>query len=465
MATKYYALLTNVGAAKLANATALGEQVEITQMAVGDGNGALPTPNPAQTALVHELRRAPLNTLTIDPVNTNQIIAEQVIPEDVGGWWIREIGLYDSDGDMIAVANCAETYKPLLQEGSGRMQVIRVILIVSSTQAVTLKIDPSVVLATRQYVDDQIIQVKAFVDQQLAAHIAAADPHKQYAPKASPALTGTPTAPTATAGNNSTQLANTAFVKAALVAVIGGAPTTLDTLKEIATAINNDPNFSATINNALALKAPLASPAMTGTPTAPTAAQTVNNKQIATTEFVKSAIAALVASSPAALDTLNELAAALGNDPNFATTVTNALAGKQPLDSTLTDLSGKTVNGILQYLGLGKAAKCNVGTSANQIPDMSFFTYSNGVYRFPNGLILQIFNRGTSTTDTTTAFTFPTVFPDSCHGIFSTYNTGTAGNYYAFNNVTPAGANMQAFLGSPTPTKGGSTATIVAFGR
>ncbi|WP_337084155.1 phage tail protein [Citrobacter freundii] len=180
MATKYYALLTNVGAAKLANATALGEQVEITQMAVGDGNGALPTPNPAQTALVHELRRAPLNTLTIDPVNTNQIIAEQVIPEDVGGWWIREIGLYDSDGDMIAIANCAETYKPLLQEGSGRVQVIRVILIVSSTQAVTLKIDPSVVLATRQYVDDQIIQVKAYVDQQLAAHVAAVDPHTQY---------------------------------------------------------------------------------------------------------------------------------------------------------------------------------------------------------------------------------------------------------------------------------------------
>ncbi|EOV7510910.1 phage tail protein [Escherichia coli] len=361
MATKYYAVLTNVGAAKLANATALGVQVEITQMAVGDGNGALPTPNQAQTALVHELRRAPLNTLSIDPNNANQIIAEQVIPEDVGGWWIREIGLFDKDGDMIAVANCAETYKPQLQEGSGRVQVVRMILIVSSTAAVTLKIDPSVVLATRQYVDDQIIQVKAFVDQQLAAHIAAADPHKQYAPKASPALTGTPTAPTATAGNNSTQLANTAFVQAALVAVIGGAPATLDTLKEIATAINNDPNFSATINNALALKAPLASPAMTGTPTAPTAAQTVNNTQIATTEFVKSAIAALVASSPAALDTLNELAAALGNDPNFATTVTNALAGKQPLDSTLTDLSGKTVNGILQYLGLGEGSALPVG--------------------------------------------------------------------------------------------------------
>ncbi|WP_223604961.1 phage tail protein [Enterobacter asburiae] len=180
MATKYYAVLTNVGAAKLANATALGAQVEITQMAVGDGNGALPTPNPAQTALVHEQRRKPLNSLSVDPANDSQIIAEQVIPEDEGGWWIREIGLFDKDGDMIAVANCAETYKPQLQEGSGRVQVVRMILIVSSTAAVTLKIDPSVVLATRQYVDDQIIQVKAYVDQQLAAHVAAADPHKQY---------------------------------------------------------------------------------------------------------------------------------------------------------------------------------------------------------------------------------------------------------------------------------------------
>lgn len=400
MATKYYAVLTNVGAAKLANATALGVQVEITQMAVGDGNGALPTPNPAQTALVHELRRAPLNTLSIDPNNANQIIAEQVIPEDVGGWWIREIGLFDKDGDMIAVANCAETYKPQLQEGSGRVQVVRMILIVSSTAAVTLKIDPSVVLATRQYVDDQIIQVKAFVDQQLAAHIAAADPHKQYAPKASPALTGTPTAPTATAGNNSTQLANTAFVQAALVAVIGGAPAKLDTLKEIATAINNDPNFSATINNALALKAPLASPAMTGTPTAPTAAQTVNNTQIATTEFVKSAIAALVASSPAALDTLNELAAALGNDPNFATTVTNALAGKQPLDSTLTDLSGKTVNGILQYLGLGESKYViKRGTNANG----AWIIWSDGA--------VEVFGSAVTIVDGLATVTFPVQLP------------------------------------------------------
>ncbi|EPM4979850.1 tail fiber protein, partial [Escherichia coli] len=159
------------------------------------------------------------------------------------------------------------------------------------------------------------------------------------APIESPSLTGTPTAPTAAQGTNSTQIANTAFVKAAITALINGAPGTLDTLKEIAAAINNDPNFSTTINNALALKAPLASPALTGIPTAPTAAQGTNNTQIATTAYVRAAISALVGSSPEALDTLNELAAALGNDPNFATTMTNALAGKQPLDATLTALA------------------------------------------------------------------------------------------------------------------------------
>ncbi len=280
-----------------------------------------------------------------------------MIPETEGGWWIREVGLFDETGALIAVGNCPESYKPQLAEGSGRTQTVRMVLITSSTDNITLKIDPSVVLATRKYVDDKVLELKVYVDELMAAHLAAADPHTQYAPKASPTFTGTPKAPTAAAGNNTTQLATTAFVQAALIALVNGAPATLDTLKEIAAAISNDPNFSTTINNALALKAPLASPALTGTPTAPTAAQTVNNTQIATTAFVKSALAALVGSSPAALDTLNELAAALGNDPNFATTMTNALAGKQPLDSTLTTLSGKTADGIIEYLRLGEGAK------------------------------------------------------------------------------------------------------------
>ncbi|MCK2307227.1 phage tail protein [Escherichia coli] len=156
MTVKYYAILTNQGAARLANATMLGSKLNLTQMAVGDANGVLPTPDPAQTKLINQKRIAPLNLLSVDPNNQSQIIAEQIIPENEGGFWIREIGLYDDEGVLIAVANCPETYKPQLQEGSGRTQAIRMILVVSNTEAITLKIDPSVVLATRQYVDQQI---------------------------------------------------------------------------------------------------------------------------------------------------------------------------------------------------------------------------------------------------------------------------------------------------------------------
>ncbi|EHV6403777.1 phage tail protein [Escherichia coli] len=394
MSTKFYTLLTDIGAAKLASAAALGVPLKITHMAVGDGGGTLPTPDAKQTALVNEKRRAALNMLYIDPQNSSQIIAEQVIPENEGGWWIREVGLFDESGALIAVGNCPESYKPQLAEGSGRTQTVRMVLITSSTDNIILKIDPAVVLATRKYVDDKALELKVYVDDLIAKHLAALDPHSQYAPKESPTFTGTPKAPTPAAGNNTTQLATTAFVQAALTALINGAPATLDTLKEIAAAINNDPKFSTTINNALALKAPLSSPALTGTPTAPTAAQSVNNTQIATTAFVKSAIAAMVGSAPAALDTLNELAAALGNDPNFATTMLNALAGKQPLDNTLTNLSGKDVAGLLTYLGLGEAAKRNVGNGENQIPDMSFWTVTGGngnfVIRQPDGLIIQM---------------------------------------------------------------------------
>ncbi|WP_097581691.1 phage tail protein [Escherichia coli] len=361
MTVKYYAILTNQGAARLANATMLGSKLNLTQMAVGDANGVLPTPDPAQTKLINQKRIAPLNLLSVDPNNQSQIIAEQIIPENEGGFWIREIGLYDDEGVLIAVANCPETYKPQLQEGSGRTQTIRMILVVTNTEAITLKIDPSVVLATRKYVDDEVLELRLYVDDQMRNHIAAQDPHTQYAQKHNPTFTGEPKAPTPDAGNNTTRIATTAFVQAAITALINGAPATLDTLKEIAAAINNDPKFSTTINNALALKAPLSSPALTGTPTAPTAAQSVNNTQIATTAFVKSAIAAMVGSAPAALDTLNELAAALGNDPNFSTTVLNALAGKQPLDNTLTNLSGKDVAGLLAYLGLGEGSALPVG--------------------------------------------------------------------------------------------------------
>ncbi|HAV9758425.1 TPA: phage tail protein [Escherichia coli] len=320
MSTKFYTLLTDIGAAKLASAAALGVPLKITHMAVGDGGGVLPTPDAKQTALVNEKRRAALNMLYIDPQNSSQIIAEQVIPENEGGWWIREVGLFDESGALIAVGNCPESYKPQLAEGSGRTQTVRMVLITSSTDNITLKIDPAVVLATRKYVDDKVLELKLYVDDQMRNHIAAQDPHTQYAQKHNPTFTGEPKAPTPAAGNNTTRIATTEFVQAAITALINGAPATLDTLKEIAAAINNDPKFSTTINN--------------------------------------------------------------------------ALSGKQPLDETLTHLSGKDVAGLLAYLGLGEAAKRNVGNGENQIPDMSFWTVTGGngnfVIRQPDGLITQM---------------------------------------------------------------------------
>ncbi|WP_313654790.1 phage tail protein [Pantoea sp.] len=180
MTQKYYAIVTNLGAAKIANAAALGTKLNITQMAVGDGGGTLPTPNASQTKLVNEVRRAAINTLSIDPANASQMIAEQVIPETSGGFWIREMGLFDADGTLIAVCNTPETYKPALQEGSGRTQTVRMILIVNSTDAITLKIDPSVVLATRKYVDDAVIEVKAYADSVMKTHADDKNPHSQY---------------------------------------------------------------------------------------------------------------------------------------------------------------------------------------------------------------------------------------------------------------------------------------------
>ncbi|EGS4279200.1 phage tail protein [Salmonella enterica] len=337
MTVKYYAILTNQGAARLANATMLGSKLNLTQMAVGDANGVLPTPDPAQTKLINQKRIAPLNLLSVDPNNQSQIIAEQIIPENEGGFWIREIGLYDDEGVLIAVANCPETYKPQLQEGSGRTQTIRMILVVSNTEAITLKIDPSVVLATRKYVDDEVLELRLYVDEQMRNHIAAQDPHTQYAKKHNPTFTGEPKAPTPAAGNNTTRIATTAFVQAAITALINGAPDTLDTLKEIAAAINNDPKFSATINN--------------------------------------------------------------------------ALSGKQPLDETLTHLSGKDVAGLLAYLGLGEAAKRNVGTGDNQIPDMGAFASGSGWFRLPGGYIVQF---GTFAGNTTRFISghFPIPFPN-----------------------------------------------------
>ncbi|SQB77012.1 tail fiber protein [Escherichia coli] len=439
MTVKYYAILTNQGAARLANATMLGSKLNLTQMAVGDANGVLPTPDPAQTKLINQKRIAPLNLLSVDPNNQSQIIAEQIIPENEGGFWIREIGLYDDEGVLIAVANCPETYKPQLQEGSGRTQTIRMILVVTNTEAITLKIDPSVVLATRKYVDDKISE-----HEQSRRH-----------PDASLTVKGFTQLSSAINSESETLAATPKAVKAAYDLANGkytaqNATTTQKGIVQLSSATNSTSETLAATPKAVKAvmdetnkKAPLNSPALTGTPTTPTAPQGTNSTQIASTAFVMAAIAALVDSSPDALNTLNELAAALGNDPNFATTMTNALAGKQPKDATLTALAelatsadklpyftgadraaltaltsvgrailGKTsTQGVLDYLGLGEAAKRNVGTGDNQIPDMGAFASGSGWFRLPGGYIVQF---GTFAGNTTRFISghFPIPFPN-----------------------------------------------------
>ena len=337
MSTKFRTVITTAGAAKLAAATAPGgRKVNITTMAVGDGGGKLPVPDAGQTGLIHEVWRHALNKISQDKRNSNYIIAELVIPPEVGGFWMRELGLYDDAGTLIAVANMAESYKPALAEGSGRSQTCRMVIIVSSVASVELTIDTTTVMATQDYVDDKIAE-----HEQSRRH-----------PDASLTAKGFTQLSSATNSTSETLAATPKAVKAAYDLANGkytaqDATTARKGLVQLSSATNSmsetlaaTPKAVKTVMDETNKKAPLNSPALTGTPTTPTARQGTNNTQIANTAFVMAAIAALVDSSPDALNTLNELAAALGNDPNFATTMTNALAGKQPKDATLTALAG-----------------------------------------------------------------------------------------------------------------------------
>ncbi|MGW8465809.1 phage tail-collar fiber domain-containing protein [Pseudomonas sp. CLCA07] len=171
--SQFFAILTAVGEAKHANAIAMGLDWMFTEMGLGDANGTDPIPDRLQTQLINEWRRAPLNQIRVDPANPNTVITEQIIPPEVGGEWIREIGLYDVDGDLVAVANCAPSYKPLLAQGTGKTQVVRMNFIVSSSANIVLKIDPAVVLATREYVDLAISEALAKLDAKQSARVAA----------------------------------------------------------------------------------------------------------------------------------------------------------------------------------------------------------------------------------------------------------------------------------------------------
>ncbi|EHY5482081.1 phage tail protein [Escherichia coli] len=378
---KFKTVITDTGAKKLAQAAAPdGKPVRLTHMAVGDGGGTLPTPDSKQTRLVHEVWRHTVNRVILDATHQNRIIAELVIPPETGGFWIREIGVFDEHDDLIAVGNTAESYKPAVAEGSGRAQTFRTILTVSSTATVALTVDNTMVMATVDYVDDKLkeheqsrrhpdasLTAKGFVQLSSATNSVsetqAATPKavkaaydlangKYTAQDATTARKGLVQLSSATNSTSETQAATPKAVKAAYDLANAkytaqDATTARKGIVQLSSATNStSETLAATLKAVKAVmdetnkKAPLNSPALTGTPTTPTARQGTNNTQIASTAFVMAAIAALVDSSPDALNTLNELATALGNDPNFATTMTNALAGKQPKDATLTALAG-----------------------------------------------------------------------------------------------------------------------------
>jgi hypothetical protein len=362
--SQFFAVLTDVGAAKQANANALGIPWKLTHMGVGDANNSDPIPSSKQTKLINEWRRRPLNQLRVDPVNSAVIIAEQIIPADEGGRWIREIGLYDEAGDLVAVANCAPSFKPILSQGSGRTQIIRMNFMVSSTANIELKIDPAVVLATREYVDQGDSKKLPLTGGTLTGSLVAGAGvrTKKGLPK-----------------NDGADVGYTFGIDgdSGLFATEGPLPQSGSELVLMADAIElaRFGTNKSTIPNAVLPGA-----------TAVTPAPGTNTKAVATAEFVigtvQAAINALVNGAPGAMDTLEELAKALGGDANFAATVTNTIATKLAR-------SGGQMTGMLQGKvgagGPGNPNNCGIVFDS----DTGLFSKDDGeIALYANGEVL-----------------------------------------------------------------------------
>lgn len=360
--SQFFAMLTAVGEAKQANADALGIAWKITHMGVGDANGTDPIPNRLQTTLLNERRRAPLNQLKVDPNNASILIAEQVIPEDVGGWWIREIGLYDEAGDLVAIANCAPSFKPQLSQGSGRTQVVRMNFIVSSAANVELKIDPSVVLATRKYVDDELAKLdhKQSVRYATTAAIALAGLAVQAGGDWAGALTagdrvlvknqanGKDNGPYAAAAGAWLRCADadgSPEVTSGLVMAVEQGATLADTRWQLVTDGAIVLGTTALVfQNVTQGFAPLASPIFIDNPRAPTPSQFDNDTSIATTEYVQRALG----SYSGATDVAN----GSGADANAIGKNLNIGAGGSYLPSTV----GIPNGAVLHYKNTGTGA-------------------------------------------------------------------------------------------------------------
>lgn len=499
--SQFFAILTNVGMAKQANADALGLPWKFTEMGVGDANNTDPIPSATQTRLINEWRRRPLNQVRVDPVNPAVIIAEQIIPADEGGHWIREIGLYDADGDLVAVANCAPSFKPVLSQGSGRTQVVRMNCIVSSSGNITLKIDPAVVLATREYVDQRIMEELYKLDNKQSVRVATT---------ANIALAGLQTIDTvalvagdrvlvknqAVAKDNGLYIAaagvwarstdadtNAEVTSALLVSVEQGA-TLADTRWQLVTdgviVLGTTP---LTFQNVTQGFAPINAPALIN-PTANTPPQFDVSKALATTEFVQRALGNI-----GSLGIYNVTASMTAAD--FGKVIL-ANAGS-PITLTLPPIGGSVLTGSTTYirnvgtapltvvppaggtmsvisLAIVPSVVVNPGSSLElTVQGTNYFfagsgslkhtadfaaslSAGGGYQKFPGGLILQWGVTGPVSAGTGVTVNYPYVFPTIALGTFAQANGALPTIAYAAS-VSRIN-NSQVVIYNPSSTTG-----------
>lgn len=479
--SQFFAILTNVGRAKQANADALGIPWKITEMGVGDANDTDPIPNEAQTRLINEWRRRPLNQLRVDPANSAVIIAEQVIPADEGGRWIREIGLYDADGDLVAVANCAPSFKPMLSQGSGRTQIVRMNFIVSSTGNITLKIDPAVVLATREYVEQRILEELYKLDSKQSVRVATTG---------NIALAGLQTIDgIALIAGNRVLVKNQAVAKdnGLYIAAAGvwGRALDADTSAEVTSALLVSVEQGATLADtrwqlvtdgvivlgvtALTFQnvtqgfAPINSPAFLGTPTSLTAPQFDNSTRLQTTAFAKrmgveySGFAPLTASTVLGASSVGGIVAGASATPinitlpptagvpdGASVEVVSAGAGAVTvLAAGLDVLASQTAGVIPVVLGMGDSAK---------------FVKVSGTWRLRGGSMALKYAAVMSGSNWITQ----PLFTNDKSMATTEYVMRASGSYRGFTNAVAAASLTTAAVGTLVTTIGTFTLTMPA---
>ena len=503
--SQFFAILTNVGMAKQANADALGLPWKFTEMGVGDANNTDPIPSAAQTTLINEWRRRPLNQVRVDPVNPAVIIAEQIIPADEGGHWIREIGLYDADGDLVAVANCAPSFKPVLSQGSGRTQVVRMNFIVSNTGSITLKIDPAVVLATREYVDQRIMEELYKLDSKQSVRVATT---------ANIALAGLQTIDgvallagdrvlvknQAVGKDNGIYIAGApawvrapdadtnAEVTSALLVSVEQGVTLADTRWQLITdgviVLGTTP---LTFQNVTQGFAPINSPALIS-PTANTPAQFDNSKALATTEFVQRALGNIGgmriynASTSMVVEDFGKIVLAnagvsialtlppIGGSVLTGSTIHIRNVGSAPL--TVVPPAGGTMSVIATVpvtsvvVNPGSSLEVTVqGTnyffagsgSFKHTSDFAATLAANGYQKLPSGLIIQIVSIATAANGLAT-ITHPIAFPTAKLKVLVSV-AGTSGTYAVTWDDVLDNAGSRLTETKVRATLGGSVAT------